>query len=118
MATRGTEFLDDLRAFLGLSSPIEPLSVVRPGQNITGDQLELRNSKKIDICDAEHDQVRSVLQDQASKAATWIERYFLRSEDVSVSSRDHFVNGILRSWHVDPCVQRRSSQARAHAKLT
>jgi hypothetical protein len=97
----------DLQAFLGLKEPFAPETMwYKPGiqhDNVTLDKV---NSKKIDICQAQYTELRSVLMRIAYKASRWIRFYFIKSKDVYVSSPDYFSNEIMKSWERDPCQSR------------
>ena len=57
----------------------------------------------MDICDDEYAPVREVLVEQGKDAAEWIRNYFLKSDDVVVSSRTEFLK-LLDKWGEDPCI--------------
>ncbi|KAL7474794.1 hypothetical protein ACHAW6_000746 [Cyclotella cf. meneghiniana] len=59
-------------------------------------------TRAINICDHEHDAVRRVLVEHGRDAADWIERYFVKSSNVFVSSPESFFN-LLNDWRRDPC---------------
>lgn len=98
------KFRQDLRDFLGLTKDIPPFPVVDTSgrfDHVTA--VKQRTAKeKIDICNREHDAIRSVLMEKATSASIWIRDYFLESEDVFVSNRPHF-EAMVKSWMHDPC---------------
>mmetsp|Transcript_28607 Transcript_28607/g.84268 ORF Transcript_28607/g.84268 Transcript_28607/m.84268 type:complete len:159 (-) Transcript_28607:962-1438(-) len=55
---------------------------------------------KINICDEEHWLIRAVLLEKAGRTSVWLREYFLRAEDVTVSSRERLVE-ILEGWMDD-----------------
>jgi hypothetical protein len=61
-------------------------------------------SRTIDICDHDHDIVRRVLVEHGKDAVDWIERYFVKSSNVVVSSPESFFN-LLNHWRRDPCAE-------------
>lgn len=91
---------EDLQNFLGLPNPLEPLKPYTPETDLIEDDGML--NQMIDICDNQHNKVRSVLMDSARDAAKWIKEYFLKSPDVIVSSRKEFIR-LLDDWDRDPC---------------
>ena len=94
--TRKAKFQSDLEDFIGLDAPLP--------SNFTDSSVKKGDSKlsRIDICQAEFDEIRRELLAIASRAATWISRYFLKADSVFVSSPEYF-DEILSSWHHDPC---------------
>ncbi len=103
---RSAQFRTDLRRFLGLQEEIQlpPFPIVDTSGRfdfLPGVKHQI-DSNKIDICQSKHDIIRKVLMEKAKLASTWIREYFLQSDEVFVSSRDHF-ELILESWMHDPC---------------
>lgn len=101
---RSTQFRTDLKRFLGLQQEIPPFPRVDTSGRfdfLPGVKHQI-NRNKIDICQPKHDIIRKVLMEKAKLASTWIREYFLESDEVFVSSRDHF-ELILESWMHDPC---------------
>mmetsp|Transcript_11518 Transcript_11518/g.24551 ORF Transcript_11518/g.24551 Transcript_11518/m.24551 type:complete len:531 (-) Transcript_11518:122-1714(-) len=99
-----TIFRQDLRDFLGLKKDIPPFPTIDTSgrfDHITSIK-KLTTQEKIDICNPEHDAIRSELMEKARKASIWIRNYFLKSEDVFVSNRIYF-EAVLDSWKNDPC---------------
>jgi len=97
-------FLKDLTEFLGLETPLPgPMIHFVPGRTPLSEehQKELQ-SKKIDICEDQYQNLRGVLREQASKSAEWILTEFLSKPNVKVSSPDYF-KSMLDEWHRDPC---------------
>jgi hypothetical protein len=94
--TRNTQFRRDLQAYLGLKEEIAPLTI----HNNQGKAKP--NKAYIDICDSEYDKLREELLKIARSATIWIRKYFIDSEDVTVSSRE-YVEEIMESWMHDPC---------------
>jgi len=93
----------DLSQFLDLPEVLPPMTIWRkPGKNISAVQLEVANSKRLDICHPNHTDIRNFLIEQSKDAAEWILQHFLKSEDVFLSSPDHF-EALLKGWEVDPC---------------
>jgi hypothetical protein len=104
---RADKFRKDLHAFLQLDIPLRgKIAHVKPGRRAMSTEHEQQlASKKINICDAEHTDVRKRLQRQASESATWIQTAFLANSNVRVSSPEYFIQ-LLSSWHEDPCQTR------------
>jgi hypothetical protein len=101
---RGDQFRQDLEDFLQLQIPLKgKIAHVRPGRKaMSAEHQQELNSKKITICDPEHEDVRRRLQQHATESATWIESVFLANPNVKVSSLSFFLQ-ILSTWHHDPC---------------
>lgn len=95
-ATRKAEFQADFEDFVGLDTPLP--------SNFTDSSSSKGDDKfiKLDICQTEFDDIRKELVLIGSRAATWITKYFMKSNSVVVSSPNYFHN-ILQSWHFDPC---------------
>jgi hypothetical protein len=96
----------DMEEFLGLEEgalpkikPLQPTTAYkdRPGMK-DGEQ-----KKVLDICLEEYMDIRKGLLEVGRKASEWIERYFLKSPQVVVSSKEDFLNRI-RQWKMDPCL--------------
>jgi hypothetical protein len=100
--TRSQMFSNDVQAFLGLTKKMPPLPHSKPGKKWDSETQARKDSKKIDICDSDYDNLRISLMNIAKPASVWIRKYFLESEDVFVSSRDYFEE-IMESWMHDPC---------------
>ena len=90
----------DLQEFLGLQVPFPPIIHVRPMKKKIG--AEMKKRLGMDICLAEHNELRAELMHIARTASKWIRRYFLTSKDVTVSSRS-FLEENLSNWMFDPC---------------
>ena len=103
--TRSTQFRQDLGDFLGLQGEMPPI----PHVNTLGrfDYIdawrEEAHQRKIDLCDKEHEFARAVLQDKTERTSKWLREYFLKSEEVIVSSPDYMTE-ILEGWMKDPCL--------------
>jgi hypothetical protein len=115
---RSTSLRDDLQQFLRLKEPIAPFIWFRPGKNHTRKELELVNSKKIDICEDKFTKLRSTLMAQSVNASRWIREYFVDAEDVFVSSKEHFSSVLMKSWERDPCLDRPPSIANTDTTKT
>jgi hypothetical protein len=93
----------DLSSFLDLPDILPPISIwTRPGKNLSQEQWEDANRRRLDICHENHTHVRKFLMEQSTMTAEWILQYFLKSKDVYISSPDHF-RDLLKQWEVDPC---------------
>lgn len=98
------KFRSDLRDFLGLTKEIPPFPAIDTSgrfDHISSVKRRTAN-EKIDICNSEHNDIRAVLMEKATRASIWLEDYFLQSEDVFVSNRPYFKD-VLKSWKADPC---------------
>lgn len=106
---RSSQFRKDLKDFLGLTADIPPFPVV----DTSGKFDFLAPIKKqieknmIDICTSEHTKIRAVLMEKARISSVWIRDFFLQSNEVFVSSGDHFIE-LLENWNVDPCQSRKN----------
>eukprot|EP00562_Extubocellulus_spinifer_P004880 CAMPEP_0178531714 /NCGR_PEP_ID=MMETSP0696-20121128/33580_1 /TAXON_ID=265572 /ORGANISM="Extubocellulus spinifer, Strain CCMP396" /LENGTH=505 /DNA_ID=CAMNT_0020163647 /DNA_START=78 /DNA_END=1595 /DNA_ORIENTATION=+ len=100
-----SEYLaEDISRFLDLKYDLRPLKD-REGYGPESHQYKHAGDARhafIDICDDEFEPVREVLVQQGKEASLWIKNYFLKSEDVVVSSPRRFVK-LLDKWSVDPC---------------
>lgn len=95
--TLGNRLRKDLQHFLGLDHELPPLKPHVP-EAIQDEICE----QFINICDQEHDFIRGILIENGQQAYKWITEYFIESEGVHVSSREHFVD-LLKQWTIDPC---------------
>ena len=96
--TRANTFTQDLQNYVGLENPLPPL-LAHEKKQIPEDVKNMF----IDICDEQYDLIRSMLLETAREAHVWIRDYLLKSEQVVVSSLDHFLE-LLEGWDRDPCV--------------
>jgi hypothetical protein len=88
-----------LGSFLELKKPIEPLP--KANQNVFVGKEGF--AETINICDAKHDKLRSVLVENGKETQRWILDEFLKSPDVTVANEAHF-HQIVSQWGLDPCV--------------
>lgn len=95
-AERKGQLRNDLSQFLDIDDLPSMPDYQVPYERIEGE---------IDICEAEHDEVRRVLLLQAQKASTWIQTYLLKSPRAIVSSRSYFIE-LIETWKNDPCDER------------
>lgn len=103
---RNLIYSQDMSKFLGLKQPLSPLTATPPEQ--MKEKYKKHKNPQIDICDSLYNDLRSELLEIGRNASEWIETYFLKSPDVTVSSPDHF-RTLLRSWSVDPCTKKSPS---------
>lgn len=89
-------FKTDLQHFLGLKAPMPEPSSKDAGKS------SRPKPKAIDICTKEFDDVRRELLVIGKRASLWIRKYFLKSDQVVVSSPEFFEQ-ILKEWKEDPC---------------
>lgn len=101
---RSVQFRTDLKRFLGLQKEIPPFPLIDTSGRFDFLSAVKRqvDGNKIDICQSEHDAIRAVLMEKATLASIWIREFFLQSDEVFVSSREHFEK-ILEGWSHDPC---------------
>jgi hypothetical protein len=101
--TRQSFFRKDMQEFLGLKRELTPMVHVRPGEK--NKKPSNANFTRLDICKDEYLPVRSELMRISRNASIWFREYFLKSEDVFVSSREYLVE-LLDDWMADPCSKR------------
>ena len=94
---RAEAFKVDLQNFLGLKAPMP-----EPSAKDAGKSSRVK-PKAMDICLPEYDDLRKELVIVGKRASMWIRKYFLKSPQVFVSSREH-LEDILKEWKVDPCI--------------
>lgn len=102
--TRSAQYRQDLQNYLGLQTPLEPLT---ESEESHGDHPN--KDKEIDICAPEQAAVHDELMQIARDSSLWIRNYFIQLPDVFVSSPDHF-NALLEDWMIDPCVKRQAEK--------
>lgn len=101
---RSKQFRKDLGNFLELSTEIPPFPKLDTSgrfDSVPGIK-SLTDESKINICDTEHDDIREVLMEKAKMSSVWIREYFIHSDEVVISSRNHFID-IIEGWMYDPC---------------
>jgi len=98
---------EDISDFLDLKYDLHQLHP-RHGTGTQNHEYTDNERKKafVDICDDEYAPVREILVEQGKDAAEWIRNYFLKSEDVVVSSRQEFLK-LLDKWGEDPCLEKK-----------
>ena len=86
-----------MQRFLGLEHEIDPFPLQNShlGHKIT-------KNLQINICDDKHDQAYNLLMEHANLTVRWIIDKFIKSSDVHVGNRDHFVETV-ESWVKNPC---------------
>ena len=89
-------FKRDLQNFLGLKVPMPEFE---------DDSKSSSKPKAMDICDPKYEGIRKELIAIGTRASMWIRKYFLKSDQVYVSSREFFEN-VLEDWKNDPCGHR------------
>jgi hypothetical protein len=94
---RTAQFKADLQNFLGLDVPLQDDFEDTGSASYPKGKL-----KRMDICDAQYDELRKELIKVGARASMRIRKYFLQSPQVVVSNRLHF-DAILKEWKVDPC---------------
>jgi hypothetical protein len=101
--TRAKIFRRDLQFFLGLRHELSPVFRARPFKQLelTLDE-ESKRHKIQSICDPQYLALQQELYPMAQKASLWIRNFFLKSEDVVVSSPE-YVEELLESWMHNPC---------------
>lgn len=90
----------DLQQYLGLKTPLSPLSELEESHDDHPNK-----DKEIDICLPEYYPLHNELMQIAHDSSIWIRNYFVKQPDVFVSSPDHF-NSLLENWLIDPCLHR------------
>jgi hypothetical protein len=102
--TRAQQFTHDLEAFIGLSQGhLPPVLHVRP--NTDRVKLQHTDHLKMDICAREHAPVLQEMVAISRSASQWFQDYFIKSPDVSVSSREYLIE-LLDQWKVNPCEEK------------
>jgi hypothetical protein len=101
-ATRAQQFREDVQHFIGFQQEMPPMIHIKPGVKWDNETQALKDAKKMDICESHYDELREVLMDISKKASTWIRTFFLKSNDVKVSSPEYFEE-LLLEWMQDPC---------------
>lgn len=94
--SRTDRYRKEMSTFLGLDSPLPPLPTSHRSKN---------HKYALDICEPKFDELRSSLMKIAKPASQWIRRFFLRSPNVTVSSRAYFEH-LVERWMEDPCNRR------------
>lgn len=104
-------FRRDLAQFLDIQRKLPKLPHISTAGSLDFIPGVSKYSKQftIDICDEVHSMIRSELMEKARMSSTWITRYFLKSKEVHVSSKEYFVKQLKR-WNEDPCIERREKK--------
>ena len=105
---RLSQFLLDLKNYLGLTRDLPPPIKQVPGREISAEIQEQRSSLKINVCDEKYAEQRQLLVKYGTQAQAWILDYFLASPDVMVSNPNHF-RKVLESYQHDPCAGQSSN---------
>lgn len=103
-AYRKAAFREDLRQFLGIEQQLPDMPHINTiGKLDFHPRLKRVGLKKmIDICEDQHLNIRTILMDKARRTSRWVLRFFLQSDEVTVSSREYLVE-LLKKWELDPC---------------
>ena len=108
-ATRAAQLRHDLSNFLGLSTPLPKTPHIKPETLwMTPEQLRLREQNRVNICEDQYVTLRGELLRMGDAASKWLRLYFMKSssEGVHFSSGGGYLERVLESWSVDPCVER------------
>jgi len=100
--TRTAQFRKDVQKYLGFEKEMPPIPHVKPGKTWDAETQAEKDSRKIDICNPQYKELRAELLHIARIGSEWIRTFFLKSQDVVVSSRDYFEES-MESWMHDPC---------------
>jgi hypothetical protein len=102
-ATRSEDFQHGLESFLDLK---QPMNIGHANLNtFVGENA---HKETIDICDSKYEELRNELVSRGRESQRWLRNNFLKSPDVTVANRDHFIK-TLRAWESDPCAARKAS---------
>ena len=96
---RSNRFRMGLESFLDLKEPLAPLGHENKNHLVGKDGFE----QSIDICSDKYADIRVKIIKQAVNTATYLRKKFIRSRDVVIANKEHFVE-TLESWSSDPCV--------------
>jgi len=91
--TRNLLFREDLSNFLGLTSTLNELTPRASSRNF---------HYAIDICEDKYQDLREELLKLGKAMSDWFLNYFLKHDDVTVSSPGH-LREIIATWVNDPC---------------
>jgi len=94
--TRATAFRRDLAQFLGMKESLREEFRASPSESSPN------KTHTMSICDDQHQALRAELMENARTASLWIRRYFLKNDDVRISSPEYF-HQLLETWMDDPC---------------
>lgn len=101
--TRAKIFRQDLQTFLGLKQELSPVFRARPFKQLEWSLDDESKRFKMDtICNPKYLPLQQELYSMAQNASLWIRNYFLKSEDVVVSSPE-YVDELLETWMTNPC---------------
>ena len=100
--TRRSQLLVDIQNFLGLNQPLDEPLHFSPGKEQADEKQKMIDEKKIKICEDQYKDVRNELIKIGKHSQEWILNWFLKSPDVYVSNRQHFIE-ILKGYQDDPC---------------
>ena len=94
---RREQLWDDIASFIGY-----PETIPHDKYHGSHGKGKDKDSKIINICDAEYDALRGMLMPFGWEISKWLCRYFIKGRDVYVSSADHFCE-IIETYSKDPC---------------
>lgn len=106
--------IDDLAEFLGIEEELPSLPHISTSgvMDFVPGVEDFTKERVINICDEQHAEIHHVLMRKAKISSEWILKYFLKSNDVHVSSPHTFAN-IMTNWEIDPCIERRRISKRS-----
>lgn len=109
--TRKQNFQRELESFLDLK---HPMSIGH--ENLNNFVGQNAHKETIEICDSKYEELRSELVSRGRESQLWLRDKFLKSPDVTVANRDHFIQ-ILQAWESDPCAARKEPTKNRSASL-
>lgn len=101
-SVRKQQLKKDLKDFLGLESELTENPVAVPGKKWPEEVQEIKNKRKMNICEEQYKPLRQELMRLSRQSAQWIMESFIQSDDVFFSSPDYFEH-VMKKWMEDPC---------------
>jgi hypothetical protein len=97
--TRVSSFRSEIQSFLQLKAPISPFTHENKNQFVGRKGYP----ETINICESRFSELRNILTRHGSTTEKWVTNEFMKSNEVFVANRDHFLSTI-RGWSIDPCI--------------
>jgi len=111
---RSDQFREDVRQYLGLETPLPPITHYKPGRTYNATVQAIKDEQKMNICDKEYEPLREELMRLGRLNSIWIREVFLNLPGVYTGSRRH-LEEILEGWMHDPCVNKTRTTTNATA---
>lgn len=110
--THQASFRRSLQTFLHLQQPMKPLG----HENLNKFVGKHAHKETINVCEKKYKDLRMELVSKGRETQLWLRNQFLKSPDVVVANRLHFLK-LIETWSKDPCEETKTTSSQPKKKL-